>query len=989
MKKVLLLLLFCVFLTGLSALGVEDITEFRNRYDNDVRELQDAANKKAQKLRRSDGTVDTSSPEYQEIQQEYNTQKQQLRQEYNKNHPAKQTWEDLQEFRKDGKLRSTGSDHVAGPGSDMDLTASDNATADAAVKKLKAKGHKVTYDPELGMHIDHSSDTKIWEPGTPEQQRARANNPEGYTRSGSLEHEKISSPDAQYDPEGYVEDLNKKYEAAKKSGDTRTQNKAARKMQEATGKTPDSVTEKMGVDADPFESGESNFGESEAVTKAKAAKRAEAMDKGVQEARETAKKQSESNARMREDLAKQERELGNKKSAKEYTDANKKIENTKPKAGEPSEITSTTDPDGPGVKQTPKKSTPTDVDGPGTTDVDGPGAKQSPKKSTPTDVDGPGAKSSGKAAKTTPTDVDGPGAGVAAEGAETMAGKVGKTVGEAMDGAVVIHQAGKVRDGIKEGDDKKILEGLGGKDIADRSDVAGGGDYVDARGAEGDAVSEEAEGAAVGKLKRMGATDDELDDYRENYGTSKGREVVEKVKARGGKDEKGHQPLEGMSEEESSWTAGEQAKEGAKQAGSYGKTVLDGVSLGGVTRGEEAQGDLDGAVSDSDHVLKQTEESTKSRLYTELRDRGASETEAKEALKDYYKDKQGVRDLVEKLKERDPEKAKGSDRKKEGLSVDNVDIEEDGEGAGGRIKTTFTEAGKGLKELVIDTPVEYVNQTGKDIADASHDALEVVGIGSEKNEKERYAAEKNAEADEQLGAKEEKLINMGATPDEAKAAVSGGHKEVTDLTKELHQRNAEAAKEEKIQTEGKEARERLAEKIRESKEEGASPQGDVETSPDDGQDEGDEAANDLFGGDDEESEEDDWESDEDFWNGDEKQDENTDPNGLRAQEGRSESDGYNTDWSEGTGNDVLDQMIDGVEKERYEGSKKAIGFNERQHDMKVASTSGDSAEDRANQQRDSAVQQAEADQADARNKIVDGDRADSWGSAVGEGLAEG
>ncbi len=827
-----------------TAPGIEDIEEFRKRYSRETKDLQDVGNNRARKLRRSDGTIDRTSKEYQKIQQDYNAKKQALRKKYLSKHPASKAWKELKNLPDGKKLKSTGSDNVSSPFSDMDITAADRASAKAAAKHLKNKGHNVTYDPDSGIYLDHTTDTKIWEPWTPENQRARANNPEGYTRSGAMDHENIPSPDAQYDPEGYVEDLKKKYEAAKKAGDTRSKNKLARKMQEAIGKKPDTVTKKMSVDADPFESGESTFGESEAVRKTRASERAEAMDKQVQEARETARKQSKSQKRQFKDFAKQNRDLGNKKSAEEYTEANKKIERTTPKSeevrlekkleqtnkdlqeakksGNQEKIRKASNK----AKRTPReledlrqgKVSATDIDGPSATDPDGPGVKKTAKTKPITDPDGPGV-SSGKPKSTKHTgkkgaSIDPNKTTKGLKKPETMAGKAGRISNEYMEGAVLIHQAKKVRDGLKEGDNKKVLEGLAGQDIADRSDVSGGKDYVDAKGAEADSVSAEAEAAVVAKLKRMGATPKEIEEYRKNYGKdgSKTREIVNQVKSRGGKDEKGHKAIEGMSAEEDSWTPSEQLKEGVKQAGSYGETVLDGASLGGVSRGKQSQSDLDSAVADADHVWKQAEENVKSKLYTELRDRGATKTEAREAVKDYFKDKSGVQDLMAVLKKRDPEKAKGSERKKDGLTTDNVDIEDDGEGAVERVKKSFSDAGKTMKEVLVDTPREYVKQAGKDIADATHDALEVIGVGSVKNREEKNAAERNAEAAAQRGMKIEKLVKLGATKEEAETAVDGKHGEVSKLTKQLLKKNAEKkkAEEEKIGHEKAEKKKRDA-----------------------------------------------------------------------------------------------------------------------------------------------------------------------------------
>lgn len=307
-----------------------DVDTFRAEYEAEVGKLQDAADKAAEKYRRPDGTVDTEAPGYKKVLKDYVDRKTELRNRYNAKHPAGRAFEDLKKTPEGAKLKSTGS-NPSSPFSDMDVTAPSDAAAKAAADHLRSKGHKVTYNAKTGMYMDHTTDTKIWEPETPERVKGRAMDPEGYTRSGALDHEGIKSPNAQYDPEGYVEDLNRKYEAAKKVGDVRTMNKLAAKMQDALGKTPDSISTKMRVDADPYESGESNLGESEKVKRAKAQERARVLDEEVRKAREAAKRQSESNTRMREDLARQEQKLGNKKSANEYREANQKIANTTPK----------------------------------------------------------------------------------------------------------------------------------------------------------------------------------------------------------------------------------------------------------------------------------------------------------------------------------------------------------------------------------------------------------------------------------------------------------------------------------------------------------------------------------------------------------------------------------------------------------------------------------------------------------------------------------
>jgi hypothetical protein len=448
-----------------------------------------------------------------------------------------------------------------------------------------------------------------------------------------------------------------------------------------------------------------------------------------------------------------------------------------------------------GPKDRTTEAPPADADGPGgqkpgksspATDSDGPGGKPG-RQGAATDPDGPGAKA--------PAAADGPG-GAKAKGAgkESLKGKAGRLAGEFTDGVVIISQAGKIREGIKEEDPKKVLEGLAGQDIADRSDVQGGKDYVEDMDTLLSAKSAEAKSAAVGKLKRMGATAEELAEYESKYDSdpAKARAVVREVKARGGVDTAPNKALEDAGPEESSWTAKDQITEGAKQAGSYGKTVLDGVALGAVSRGEEAESDLSTIVQQSGHVDRATAERVISTLYTELRDRGASPEEARAALKDYFRTPRDVHELVAELKERDPEKAGGSGRTREGLGVDHVEVEEDPEGVGTRIKDTFVNAGKAVVDTV-DKAAGVVGDTVNDIMDAATGVvMDATGVGSAKNDSEREAAENEELARLGIINLKEQLIRDGATPEQAARAIENFEKErpqdLRNLRKELRAR---------------------------------------------------------------------------------------------------------------------------------------------------------------------------------------------------------
>ena len=312
----------------------EDIDTYRARYRYESDRLAAEYDTKASKYRRADGTVDTSDPGWQKLNNKYKQEAAKLRNEYNSQHPSQTSINEVRKTPAGQSLEKTGSD-VSSPFSDGDWTAGSDADAAGVVEQLRQKGHRITYDEKLGMYHDETADTKIWEPENPSRSKARASNPEGYTRAGSLEHEGIKSENAQYDPRGYVEDLYKKYEAAKAKGDTRTMNKVAAKMQEATGQRFDPRTQTMRVDGNPLEAGEATLGESPEIRGRKAQAAQQRLDQVVENARTRAEIQSESLTHQRTDLAKQEQGHGKLKSAEEYLEANRKIQRTEPKAGEP------------------------------------------------------------------------------------------------------------------------------------------------------------------------------------------------------------------------------------------------------------------------------------------------------------------------------------------------------------------------------------------------------------------------------------------------------------------------------------------------------------------------------------------------------------------------------------------------------------------------------------------------------------------------------
>lgn len=425
-----------------------------------------------------------------------------------------------------------------------------------------------------------------------------------------------------------------------------------------------------------------------------------------------------------------------------------------------------------------------DVDGPGrVTDADGPGRG-------PRDVDGPGRV----------TDVDG--AGVKGGGPEAP-GKLqqaGKVVGDYMEGVMILEQAEKIRDGIKSGDPTKVAQGLAGDDLGKRTEMQGAKDFADEMGKLEQAKKTEADMAEVSKLKRMGATPQEIADYEKAKAEgdlTKAREIAHGVRDRGGKDptpEKGG--LEGVGPEESGWDAKDQITEGIKQAGSYlewGANVLSGGFTG---KGQAAVEDANEITGLADNVDQQTKEQVRINMINKLA--GTGEMSVEEAKKLVDQLEKGNREefdrVVGELKEKGAfEKTQG----KHGLTPnEGVDIPE----------TDYTQEAKdtahGLKETFVDKP-------GKIIAGIAEDALEAT-VGSDLYDTKDKEAQTLAEVESQKQAKYEGLIREGATPEQAKAAIEGPMGSVNKLLKELRdQKEREKDKQEKEkeeQAEGKDTK---------------------------------------------------------------------------------------------------------------------------------------------------------------------------------------
>lgn len=401
----------------------------------------------------------------------------------------------------------------------------------------------------------------------------------------------------------------------------------------------------------------------------------------------------------------------------------------------------------------------------GSVDADGPGRA-------PRDIDGPGRA---------PRDVDGPNVKGAQPEAPGKLQQAGKVIGEYMEGVMVLEHAEQIREGIKSGDSTKIAQGLAGEDLGKRTEMEGARDYAKAMSDLEQAKKTEADMAELSKLKRMGATQEEIDNYQKAKDSGdhhSARQIAQGVRDRGGKDptpEKGS--LEGAPPDTDGWDAGEQLREGAKQAGSYIEWGANMLSGGFTGKGQAAVKDAE----EMDKLAGEIDDKTKEQIRINLINKlaGTGELSVREA-----------RELVDKLQEGDREefdrvvgelKEKGAFEKtrgKYGLAPsEGVDLPETD------VAQEAKDTASALKEALLDRPANIINSIAEDALEAT--------VGSDLHANQRNEAERNEELKEQYAQKYAKLIQMGATPEQAKEALEGPRGSVNQLIKELRESEKE------------------------------------------------------------------------------------------------------------------------------------------------------------------------------------------------------
>jgi hypothetical protein len=724
--------------------------------------------------------------------------------------------------------------------------------------------------------------------------------------------------------------------------------------------------------------------------------KSEKTGKKPPETPEKQQKPAETNEKAPETPEKQQKSAETPEKSPETPE--KRAETTEPADAKKQQKTAETDaPDAQKVKKTPETDVP-DVQKPKTPEVDVPDTKK-PRKTPEVDVpdtkkprktpeiDVPDTQKPRKTPETDVPDTQKPKTGDA-DGVKTGTGgkimNVADGVGDVID---AIDKGSTYVEGAVEGDTSKMVSTIVGQDTAERTRAKGAEKLTeeldDLQEKRGDEVRQELKA----KLRRKGASDTEAEEAmrKRDAGDHDGyKEDVAKIKEKGIEDPspRGFTPDGPLDEEDG---MGERLTEGAKQAGSYVDSLYGGL----IQRTENSVEQRDNLNSEHDATIDTMKDEVDSELARKLVRKGASRTDAEEAI---ARKNQGDPSMYNKLRD----EVRG-----------NEDTDQRGLDADGR--TTSYEAGDYADDVVdnIKTGAEGAGTT----------ILRPVSIYHEYQE--RKDLEQKSQATSEQGEEvKNRLINAGVDPTEAEKAGKDFARGNFSTAKNLMEQQKQDFAEKLVEKHGVDPdearqaaddwmrgekstaydlRKRQAEKRRTQTDKQPPAEAPPEQQQDDWDDDWDEInreadamTDDLFGSDDDDD--DWWGEDDDFSGGEDAPaaPRSRSHNPLRTQEGYSgPGDNDDFDWGDGEGGSLLGDMIGRMETETGARTEKSLDFNQWQHDIDSASSSGDGMVAAAQQRVNSANTEASVSQEEAITKVTATDREESWGSAIGDGLTDG
>ncbi len=309
----------------ISAFAGDTVNDLRVRQQNALKVLESSYHSRVRdnpNLIKADGTVDTDHPEYKQILSDYSKDKSDVQSQFNALDTRGDELENLQE-RYGSSLKTTGSS-PKDVRADVDITANSSDVAAKIAAEWRAKGDVVTYDKKLGIYINESKDTTLWQPPSPDQLSERQKYHDAFSTPGGKQATNVKGGESVRDPEGYVLDNEKKFihgaedlentDINSKSPDDQLKRDMALKtMGKSVSKAADEVdhdsevinqARKLRNYADKYETGITPLGATPQQQQADEKKWIHKADQEVQNTKPVAAKKSEKIKEIREQVAK-------------------------------------------------------------------------------------------------------------------------------------------------------------------------------------------------------------------------------------------------------------------------------------------------------------------------------------------------------------------------------------------------------------------------------------------------------------------------------------------------------------------------------------------------------------------------------------------------------------------------------------------------------------------------------------------------------------
>jgi len=321
------LFIVLLLLTGLpiSAVASDSINDLRIRQQNALNVLESSYHTRVRSnpnLIKTDGTVDTDHPEYKQILSDYSKDKSEIQSQFNNLDTRGDELENLQE-RYGSSLKTTGSS-PKDVRADVDISANNSDVAAKIADEWRANGDVVKYDKKLGIYINESKDTTLWQPPTADQLSERQKYHDAFSTPGGKQATNVKGNESVRDPEGNVLDNEKKFihgaedlentDINSKSPDDQLKRDMALKtMGKSVSKSADEVdhdsevikqANKLRNYGDKYETGITPLGATPQQQKEDEKKWIRQADQEIQNTKPVAAKKSENIKKIREQVAK-------------------------------------------------------------------------------------------------------------------------------------------------------------------------------------------------------------------------------------------------------------------------------------------------------------------------------------------------------------------------------------------------------------------------------------------------------------------------------------------------------------------------------------------------------------------------------------------------------------------------------------------------------------------------------------------------------------